>query len=85
MIRFISYDGKFPCLCGGTLLLEVNGFVRWEFQLVSTGQCYFSGGDEAVARGPWRVNVPSDLVPLKEEIERVVNAHVPYGCCGGCF
>lgn len=85
MVRFISYDGAHPNLCRGTLLLEINGFVRWEFQLVSTGRCYFCGDDEVIDKGPWRVKVPDDLIPLKEEIERVVNAHIPYGCCGGCF
>lgn len=24
-INFISYDGKWPCLCLGTLVLEIDG------------------------------------------------------------
>lgn len=24
-VKFISYDGKYPCLCMGTLILEIDG------------------------------------------------------------
>lgn len=28
MIKFISYDGKYPNFCSGTLILEVDGKKR---------------------------------------------------------
>lgn len=84
-IRFISYDGRYPNLCRGTLLMEVDGFVRWEFTLHSGGQAFFdSDWNEIVTVGRWTVDVPADLEPYRAEIERLVNAHVPQGCCGGC-
>jgi len=86
MIEFISYDGKFPCLCRGTLTLCIDG------ETINMENCLISGGSvsfdedwcEHVYCGAWNVEVPAHLAHLAEKIKDVVNAHVPYGCCGGC-
>lgn len=85
MVKFISYDGSYPCLCSGTLTLEIDGVVRTDFQLYSGGKVWFDDNwREHVEDGPWSIEVPDDLLHLKNEIEKVVNSNVPWGCCGGC-
>ena len=87
MIEFVSYDGKWPNLCSGTLVLKINGE-----EIVSSKLCMCSGGsvtfdadwNETVTQGPWTVDVPDELLDYKEEIEKVVNDNVLWGCCGGC-
>lgn len=87
MVKFVSYDGTFPNLCSGTLILEIDGKER-----VMPRYCMNSGGSvsfdedwsECVTSGEWSVDVPEDLIAIKSEIEACVNANVPYGCCGGC-
>lgn len=92
-IEFISYDGKYPCLCFGVLKIKFNGK---PYELVnvlsSSGECYIDdGGNEIVTKGKWHVNeylfelYYPELVPFKEEIEKVVNENVEKGCCGGCL
>lgn len=87
IVEFVSYDGKFPCLCHGNLVLKVNGQVR------ELGDCLTSGGSvwfdenwgDHVECGEWSVDdLPKDLEPFRKEIEACVNEHVPQGCCGGC-
>lgn len=85
MVKFISYDGSYPCLCFGTLTLEIDGVTRTDFNLHSGGSVWFDGEyNEHVESGSWYVDVPEDLQHLKREIEEVVNNNVPLGCCGGC-
>ena len=87
MVEFVSYDGKWPNLCSGTLVLKINGEEK-----VFPEYCMYSGGtvafdddwEETVTQGPWTVDVPDELLDYKEEIEKVVNDNVPWGCCGGC-
>lgn len=87
MVKFISYDGEYPNLCSGTLVLEVDG-MKWELShvLCSGGNAWF---DEArnpiLAHGPWSVDLPECLEPYRKEIEQLVNDNVPHGCCGGCL
>lgn len=48
MVEFISYDGAFPNLCSGTLVLKING-KRREFPsgcLISEGWCYVKEDNE---------------------------------------
>lgn len=85
MVKFISYDGAFPNLCGGELVLEIDGVRRNDFELCSGGRVWFGDNwEDHVESGPWTVCVPKDLEGLKEEITRVVNENIPWGCCGGC-
>ena len=38
MVEFVSYDGKYPCLCFGTLTIRVNGNTyRFKSALISGG------------------------------------------------
>lgn len=54
--------------------------------------CMHSGGcvtfdedwQEHITEGMWSVDVPEKFAARKDEIERIVNENVPWGCCGGC-
>ena len=88
MVEFVSYDGAFPCLCAGILVLRINGKERVmpQYCMKSGGRVWFDkdwGGH--VETGPWSVSVPADLADLQYEIDACVNANVPHGCCGGCI
>lgn len=89
MIKFISYDGRYPNLCSGTLVVEMNG-KRYEMKdvLVSGGRVWFdSDWDEHVEEGPWMTDydrLPEELKEHIDYLEYLVNKNVPHGCCGGC-
>lgn len=87
MVEFISYDGAFPCLCHGTLVLRIDG------EVVKFDDCLMSGGSlkfdndwmEFVTQGEWSVcDIPDKYAKYIEEITEVVNDNVRWGCCGGC-
>ena len=95
-VKFISYDGKYPCLCMGTLILQIDGinysfgdeghFIKfWE----SGGTCGFTDDwDENVTKGEWIINIeeiPKQFRKYSNEIDEVFNNNVRYGCCGGCL
>lgn len=87
-IEFVSYDGKYPHYCRGTLVLRIDGKeVSFTNVLTSGGYCHWDG---TIDFGPWMVNtfqmekMGLDL-ETAIEIEDLVNENVPRGCCGGCF
>lgn len=91
-IEFVSYDGQWPNLCSGELVLLIDG------QTIECGDCLCSGGwvnhDEeyefTVTSGDWSIdfdavqhlNLTDDE---KNLITDLVNENVPQGCCGGCI
>lgn len=88
MVEFVSYNGKFPNLCRGTLVIKVNGEeISLENYLISGGRCWFDKDRvDHVESGDWRISkLPDDLEQCRDEILKVVNENVPYGCCGGCI
>ena len=88
-IEFLEYDGAYPCLCGGTLKIKVNG------KLYCLDNALMSGGDVThddnwdfyVTTGDWEVDLEQfpELEPYKEQITELVNHNVTKGCCGGCI
>lgn len=87
MIEFVSYDGRFPNLCSGTLVIKIDGVERTlpKYCMNSGGFVSFDSDWCAhVESGAWSVDVPDDLIDHKQEIEDCVNDNVPFGCCGGC-
>lgn len=84
MVEFVSYDGEFPNLCAGTLILRINGEERkFPPHSLISGGCILS--DYEVEEGEWSVEIPEDLVQYEKEITECVNDNVPWGCCGGCI
>lgn len=89
-VEFVSYDGAYPNLCSGTLILRVEG-VSVEMPkrcLRSGGRVWFDDEwNEHVEDGVWKLDdylMPEFLKPFMEEMEGVINANIPCGCCGGC-
>lgn len=88
MVKFVSYDGEYPYLCMGTLVLTIDGeTVQFpEYCMRPGGSVWFDEEcNEHVTCGEWSVEVPKQYAHLRDAIEECVNAHVPHGCCGGCI
>ena len=89
MVEFISYTGKYPCLCMGTLTIKVDGNTyQFEHALISGGGiCKDDDWNMWALAGDWEVDLEEhpELEPYKEEITRLVNESVELGCCGGCI
>lgn len=91
-VKFISYTGKFPCLCMGQLTLEIDG------KTVTFGDggdhySFWSSGGGITADyenyyGKWEIEedeLSEEYRKYAKEIDKVFNENVPYGCCGGCI
>lgn len=88
MVEFVSYDGEYPNLCSGTLVLRINGELRTLQHCLSSGGGVYHDDDWnfMIASGAWTVwNLPDDLEVYQTEIENCVNENIPFGCCGGCI
>jgi hypothetical protein len=85
----IEYDGDYPNLCSGQLVVVVDG-TRWKFP----AYCLMSGGsvsfdpdwEEIVTEGPWVIDKwPTDFpAELQGDVLHAVNSEIRQGCCGGC-
>lgn len=96
-VKFVSYNGKWPCLCTGTLILKIDDeLVRFGMQekypsfWSSGGECGFMGDytDAYINEGEWIINtedLPDKYKKYVTEIDIVFNENVPHGCCGGCL
>lgn len=93
-VEFVSYDGEYPCLCMGTLVLKIDGKIYDNIKISSGGWCGFDEDYiDKVEEGPWIISYNSidddeelKLVKsLEKEITEVVNENIPWGCCGGCL
>lgn len=89
-IEFVSYDGEFPNLCRGTLVIKVDGKeYSIKNALISGGATWFDDDwNDYTSLGEWSVDsdeLPDELKPYIDEITEVVNENVPEGCCGGCI
>lgn len=95
-IKFMSYNGKWPNLCSGHLTLDIDGKIYqfgYDLPLLDfwrSGGCATFTGDweEVVTCAPWigvPGNLPEWLRPHVDELMKVFNENVPFGCCGGCL
>lgn len=91
-VEFVSYTGRYPNLCSGELLLEIDG-KQVLFGLGDHAGPIFwtTGGDldeEYYAQtGEWVIDIdllPEEYRKYAAEIDRIFNDNVPWGCCGGC-
>jgi len=88
-IALVSYDGDWPNLCSGQLIVAINEKV-YTFPrnaLRSGGNVSFDENwSESVDQGEWGVSDWPEDYPedLKEDTEEMINTEIPHGCCGGC-
>ena len=85
----VEYDGKYPNLCSGKLIVYIDE-KKWEFPrycLNSGGSVGFDDNWNAlVSNGPWHLSEWPEGFPeeLKDLVTEAINEEIPYGCCGGC-
>lgn len=99
MVEFVSYDGKYPCLCFGKLVVNIDGkevsfgyssgcdYTKFWY---SGGNCGFNHdySESYVNSGPWIVDeddLPEEYKSYAKELMYVLNDNVEFGCCGGCL
>lgn len=92
-VKFISYTGKYLCLCSGILTLEIDGKkVRFGYGTLND-PFWVSGGGlnpnyEGAYQGEWKIDddgIPEEYRKYAREIDEVFNENVEWGCCGGCI
>ncbi len=85
----IKYNGKWPSLCCGQLIVTIEG-EEWEFP----DYCMTSGGaichdeeDYWSEQGPWTIDKWPVGFPDKWKLPIIeaVNEQIDEGCCGGCI
>jgi hypothetical protein len=97
-IEFVSYDGKYPCLCSGKLTLKIDGrtttFGAWDCDYpkfwVTGGNCGFNSdySESYVNEAPWELSdygLEKRFTPYYKQMLKLFNDNVPHGCCGGCL
>jgi hypothetical protein len=93
MIKFISYDGKYPNLCSGTLTIEIDGELKILHRvLVSGGTTNWRAKypEPDVISGPWMLDRwETERNGLTQEqhdsLREIANKEIRNGCCGGCL
>lgn len=87
----ISYDGAWPNLCSGRLIVTIDN-ITWDFgqYVLSSGGrvCFDDDWSNAhIEEGPWGVNEWPDDFPenLKALVIDAINSEITHGCCGGCI
>ena len=97
-IEFVNYTGAWPSLCCGILTLVIDGETVTFGPSTSVEKPMYdrfwrSGGytnwatGEVVERG-WCVcadELPEQYRAYADEIQDVMDANIPHGCCGGCL
>ena len=86
----VYYAGAYPCLCGGKLIITIDGeeWVFPEYCLSSGGSVWFDDNwNEHVETGEWEITDWPKNFPekYKQAALNAVNAEIEHGCCGGCI
>ncbi len=90
-VEFISYNGKWPNLCSGTLKFKVNDKEYELDNILTSGGTVWLSSDYTssnVSCGEWSIdarNFPEELQSYLADIDSMINSSIPHGCCGGCI
>lgn len=92
VVTFISYSGKPPALCHGTLEFEFNGKrykVKDCLEPGNGARCWYSKDWQGyVEKGSWKVksgSLPGEIEWLGPWLEDMANNEIMAPCCGGCL
>jgi len=83
----LTYDGEYPNLCRGELIITIDGVDWVGFELSSGGGVWFDENwSENVESGEWSIDTWPTGFPeeYKDGVLYRVNEEIPHGCCGGC-
>ena len=86
----ISYNGSYPNLCSGRLIVYIDD-VKYIFPqyCMTSGGCVYKNdeGYYQTDEGEWEISEwPEDFPEhLKKIVLDKVNEEIPWGCCGGCI
>ncbi len=90
-VKFISYTGKYPNLCGGKLTLEIDGdtaiFGSKRHEDAQYEPFWHTSVMSPNETGEWETDVcllPEQFRKYALEIDKVLNENMEHGCCGGC-
>lgn len=85
-IEFVGIHEEHWALCSSIIILKIND-QEIEFDNILSSGGYVSWGDEdVVEHGPWTINdLPEYLEKYEEEITKIINKNISWGCCGGCI
>lgn len=92
-VEFVSYNGEYPNLCSGLLVVKIDG-VEVKFGGSDHTGFWCSGGcikgdnncNMWAERGEWELgHIEDEFKDVAEELIRVFNENVEHGCCGGCI
>lgn len=98
-VKFISYSGKYPNLCSGELMLEIEGEIYTFGKHHSNYPlCFWETGggcegrrlnySEYTTNGSWIIDynkIPPEFRKYAVVIDYLFNSNVEQGCCGGCL
>lgn len=86
----VFYDGKYPNLCSGHLIVLIDNkkYDFGKYVLRSGGSSDWKTGE--IETGDWtfkdHIEYPKGFpMELKDEVLRQINLFIPKGCCGGCM
>jgi hypothetical protein len=85
----IKYNGKYPNLCSGKLIVIIDDktYKFPDYCLRSGGSVRFDENwSETVRQGKWEIREWPENFPehLKEDVLYEINSQISHGCCGGC-
>ena len=94
-VRFIEYNGKYPNLCRGELRLEIDkNIISFGRETSDYPVRFWNSGGSCIdkyrycTQGEWGIDykrIPDEFKKYADQIDRVFNANVEFGCCGGCL
>ena len=88
-LKFVSYDGTYPCLCKGILKMELDGKIITfpRHCLISGGSIFNEDLEEDIIEDEWTIDCypPNFPKELEDKATELVNENIPFGCCGGCI
>jgi hypothetical protein len=85
-LTFVSYDGEYPNLCSGELILAIDGVpvVFPDHCMEAGGSMYFDDDELVIQDGEWKItNFPKDFPEnLKSRANELINENIEPACCG---